>query len=301
MKLRSLDLNLLLVFKAVYAERSISKAAKKLNLSQPAVSNALNRLRRNLDDPLFTRTPHAMVPTSRAKTLAGPIHKALELLEAGMFDRDPFDCAESDRRFVVAVEDYGETVLLPALLSRLTRIAPHLKIVVRPEPGGELAQSMTEGKVDLSLDYFVQRDSAFRNECVLVDSLLTLSRRDHPGVGDKLSLEQYLAIRHVALIPRAGSMPMIDLALAKRGLRRDVAVNVPHFLSMPNIVKSTDLLCTLPTRMALIYVENFQLRKHAVPLRVPNFPIYLTWHRSADDDPAHQWLREEIANVCQSI
>lgn len=301
MNLRSVDLNLLLVFQTIYSERNISKAADKLSLSQPTVSNALARLRQRLGDPLFTRTPDGMVPTARAKTLAEPIRQALNLIEQGLREPDAFDYTQSDRRFVIGVEDYGETVILPRFLDWLAQSAPHLRIQVRPETGGQLGDAMKEGRVDLSLDYFVQRDPSFRNECVLTDGLLTLSRRDHPLVGERLSLEQYLTLRHVALIPRAEAMPMIDLALAKRGLRRHVAVEVPHFLSMPLLVQATEFLCTLPKRMAHLYADHFRLRTHALPLRVPNFPIYLTWHRSADDDPAHFWLRSHLIDFCKRL
>ncbi|AQV99284.1 LysR family transcriptional regulator (plasmid) [Cupriavidus necator] len=301
MNLRSIDLNLLLVFDTIYSERNISRAATKLALSQPTVSNALARLRERLDDPLFTRTPDGMVPTARAKTLADPIRQALDLIERGIRSDDAFDSARSDRCFVMAVEDYGETVILPRFSEWLAQTAPNIRLKIRPEPGGQLGMAMKDGQVDLTLDFFVQHDPSFRNECVLTDSLLTLSQCDHSHLSGRLTLEQYLAQRHVALTPRAGSMSMIELALAKRGLRRHIAVEVPHFQSMPVLVQKTKLLCTLPKRMAHLYADNFGLATHTVPLRVPSFPIYLTWHRSADADPAHRWLRENLIALCERL
>ncbi|CAE6754430.1 HTH-type transcriptional regulator LeuO [Paraburkholderia domus] len=301
MNLRSIDLNLLLVFDTIYRERNISRAASKLALSQPTVSNALARLRERLDDPLFTRTPDGMVPTARAKTLADPIRQALDLIERGIRSDDAFDHAHSERCFVIAVEDYGETVILPRFSDWLAQTAPNIRLKIRPEPGGQLGAAMKDGRVDLTLDYFVQHDPSFHNECVLTDSLLTLSRRDHPQLSGRLTLEAYLAQRHVALTPRAGSMSMIDLALAKRGLRRHIALEVPHFQSMPVLVQNTGLLCTVPKRMAHLYADNFGLTTHTVPLRVPSFPIYLTWHSSTDADSAHRWLRENLITLCQRL
>ena len=160
---------------------------------------------------------------------------------------------------------------------------------------------MRDGSVDLALDYFAQRDSSFHSECVITEDLLTLSRLDHPQVKERLSLETYLSLRHVVLTPRTDAMPLIDLALSKRGLRRHIAVEVPHFLSMPLMVQASNMLCTLPKRMAHLYADHFRLKAHAVPLRVPNFPIFLIWHSSADNDPAHRWLRDNLMEFCQRL
>ncbi len=301
MNLRSIDLNLLVVFDTIYTERNISRAAQKLALSQPAVSNALSRLRERLDDPLFIRTTHTMVPTARAKALAQPIREALLLIEGSLRAGESFDFAQSERRFVIAVEDYGETVILPGFLDWLARVAPKITVKIRPEPGFRLNSEMKDGQVDLALDYFLQRDQAFHSACVLTDGLLSLSRRGHEQLGDPLNLEQYLRVHHVALTPRSGSMPMIDLALAKRGLRRHVAVELPHFQSMPLLVRNTQMICTVPRRMANVYAQTFELQTHVVPLRIPNFPIYLIWHASVDADPAHIWFRQSLIQFCRGL
>jgi DNA-binding transcriptional LysR family regulator len=301
MHLRTLDLNLLLVFDAIYSERSISRAALKLHLSQPTVSNALARLRERLGDPLFERRAHAMVPTLRAKALAEPIRQALALLERGLRSADDFDYAHAEREFVVAVEDYGETVVLPRFIDWLSQAAPGIRIHIRPEPSAELQAELREGSVDLALDYFPLQDPAVRNVCVLTETLLTLARRDHPHVGERLSLETYLALRHVVLAHNGSSRPMIDLALAKRGLSRHIAVTVPHFLSMPVMVQTSDLVGTLPRRMALLYADHFRLRSYAVPLRTPQFPVYLLWHANADEDAGHRWFREHLVEFCQRL
>lgn len=301
MNLRSLDLNLLLIFDAIYDERSISKAARKLHLSQPTVSNALGRLRQRLDDPLFERSSQGMSPTPRAKMLAEPVRQALDILERGLRGHDEFDFAGSDREFVIAAEDYGETVILPRFIDWLAKVAPRIRIRIRPEPSSLLKGELRDGTVDLALDYFVLQDATYRNHCALTESLLSLSRRDHPEVAEKLSLETYLAQKHVALAPRTSTMSMIELALSKRGLQRQIAVTVPHFLSMPVMVQTTDMICTLPRRMAHLYADHFRLRAHAVPIRIPQFPLYLIWHESADMDPSHQWFRNHLMEFCQRL
>ena len=301
LNLRSLDLNLLLIFDAVYTERSISKAAVKLHLSQPTVSNALARLRERLEDPLFERSAQGMLPTPRAKILAEPIRQALAALERGLRDSSDFDFANAQREFVVAVEDYGETVVLPRFIDWLGQVAPGIRISIRPEPGTQLQAELREGAVDLALDYFPLQDKAVHSSCVMTETLLTLSRRDHPLVGERMGLELYLSLRHVVLAHRANSRPMIDLALAKRGMARNIAVTVPHFLSMPVLVQTTDLICTLPRSMALLYADHFRLKAHAVPLRVPQFPVYMLWHENAHGDKGHQWFREHLVDLCQRL
>lgn len=301
MNLRSFDLNLLLVFDAIYTERSISKAARKLHLAQPTVSNALARLRERLSDPLFERGGPGMSPTPRAKQLAEPIRQALDVLARGLSGDGEFDFANSDREFVIAVEDYGETVILPRFVDWLGKVAPGIRIKIRPEPSAQLVKELKNGEVDLALDYFVLRESGFGSRCVLTETLLSLSRRDHPTLTEKLSLENYLALSHVALTPRTDTMPMIELALAKRGMARRIAVRVPHFLSMPMLVQSSDMLCTLPRRMAHLYADHFRLKSFAVPLRVPQFPVYLIWHESTSRDPGQQWFRSHLTEFCERL
>lgn len=302
MNLRSLDLNLLLVFDAVYGERSISKAAEKLHLSQPTISNALARLRVRLGDPLFERSAHGMAPTPKARKLAEPIRQALNVLERGLRDDDAFDFAQSSREFVVAVEDYGEAVILPGFIRWLSGVAPGIRIRIRPESSAQLKAELRDGSVDLALDYFaLADDAAYRSKCVLTETLMTLSRRDHPAVLERMSLELYLALHHVVLSGPSNARPMIDLALSKRGLQRHIAVTVPHFISMPVMVQATDMICTLPRRMAHLYADNFRLRLHTVPLRIPEFPVYLIWHKSVEADAGHQWFRNHLMEFCQRL
>lgn len=301
MNLRSLDLNLLLVFDAIYGERSISRAAAKLHLSQPTVSNALARLRERLQDPLFERSAQGMLPTPRARKLAEPIRQALNTLEHGLRDDEEFDFARSEREFVIAVEDYGESVILPGFIRWLADVAPNLRMRIRAESSAQLAVELREGTVDLALDYFTLPDASYRHACVLTETLLSLSRRDHPLLGERMNLEQYLALRHVMLAAPANARPMIDLALAKRGLQRRIAMRVPHFISMPLMVLASDMICTLPRRMATLYADHFKLRAHAVPLRMPQFPVYLIWHQRLDADAGHQWFRSHLTEFCQRL
>ena len=299
--LRTLDLNLLLIFDAIYGERSISKAALRLHLSQPTVSNALARLRERLQDPLFERSAGGMLPTARARTLADPIRQALTTLERGLRGDDRFDFARAEREFVIAVEDYGESVILPGFIQWLADVAPGVRIRIRAETSTPIKGELRDGTVDLALDYFPLQEARYHHQCVLTESLMCLSRRDHPGLTERMTLDTYLAMRHIVLGTPTNARPMIDLALSKRGLQRRIAVTVPHFISMPVMVQSTDMVCTLPRRMAQLYADNFRLQSHVLPLRIPQFPVYLIWHEAQAADAGHQWLRSHLSEFCQRL
>ena len=301
MSLRSFDLNLLLTFDAIYSERSISKAANKLSLSQPTVSNALARLRIALDDPLFVRSAQGMVPNSKAKALAEPVRLALLIIERGLGEEKDFSFSQSSREFAIAVEDYGEVVILPRFVNWLSVVAPQIKIRIRAEPSASLKTALKDGAVDLALDYYPIRDPDYVNKCVTTETLLTLSRRDHPMIGDKLNLESFLALGQVIIEPRPDAIPLIDAALAKRGLKRQVTVTVTHFMSMPLIVQASDMIATMPRRMALLYASCFHVRAHALPLRSPQLPVYLIWHKSAEVDSGHQWFRNQLIDLCERL
>jgi DNA-binding transcriptional LysR family regulator len=299
MNLRSVDLNLLPVFDAIYTEGNLSRAARKLAMSQPALSNALARLRLTLQDPLFLRTSKGMRPTSRARLLAEPIRHALDLVQNALRANADFDYFSSKRTFVVAVEDYGEAVILPRFIEWVREVAPGIRIKVRPERSLDLKEALRQGEVDLAIDYFPIRESDFENRRLLTDVLVSMVRHDHSTVGDHLNLEQFVALPHVVLEQR--SRPVIDVALGKKGLKRNVAVVVPHFLSMPLIVKGSSLICSLPKRMAMIYAEYFRLKVLTTPVEFPPIPIFLVTHRSLENDAAHRWLRESLAELCARL
>lgn len=301
MNLLSFDLNLLRVFDAIYIERSVSRAAVRLSLSQPAVSNALSRLREAFDDPLFERTAEGMVPTPRAKAIAEPIQRSLDLLRAGLRKRGEFDYRQSSRTFELAVEDYGESAIFPRFFKWLNDVAPDIRVTIQAKPNSQVHSDLRRGKIDLALVYFAPIAPEFRSRRIMTDTLRTVARKNHPDVPDRLNLDTFLKLKHVALIPRSKNTPIVDLTLARQGLERHIAVQVPHFQSMPLIVQTTDMLGTMPKRMAHLYADNFGLQVHQPPLDLPAFPLYLIWHQSADNDVAHTWLRNALTDLCQRL
>lgn len=297
--LRSIDLNLLTVFDAIYAEGNLSKAAVKLAMSQPAMSNALSRLRAVLGDPLFLRTAKGMTPTPRARLLAEPVRHALDVIQNALRGNTQFDYHSSRRTFVIAVEDYGEAVIIPRFMDWVSEVAPGIRVRIRPERSAALTADLKDGNVDLAIDYFRVREPGFQNRHIMDDVLVSMVRQEHPTIGDHLTLEQFIEVPHVVL--QQPMRPVVDVALAKLGLERQVALQVPHFLSMPLIVKGTNFICSLPKRMANIYAEYFRLKILKTPVDFPPIPIYLVWHQGMDEDAGHQWLRESLFDLCARL
>ena len=301
MKLRSIDLNLLAVFDAIASEGNLTRAAYKLGMSQPAMSNALARLRETIDDPLFVRTAHGMESTPRARRMAEPIRHALDLMQNSLRQDSAFDYASSKRTFTVAVEDYGEAVVMPRFMEWLNRVAPGVRVRIRPESGNALLGEMKRGAIDMAMEYHRSHDDDFNVQPLMEETLVSMVRQGHPLVGDSLSLEQYASLAHVVIEPRSPRGPIVDRELKKRGLSREIALQVPHFLSMPLIVGTTDIICTLPLRMARVYAEHFRLKVLKPPIDFPSIPIYLVWNKSVDADPGHRWFRNSIHDLCQRL
>lgn len=296
-----IDLNLLAVFDAIYAEGNLSRAARRLGMSQPGTSNALARLRAAFNDPLFRRTTSGMIPTARARSLALPIQQALLLLRTSIDAQEEFEYRTSKRCFVLAVQDYGEAVILPPLLDFLRQKAPNLQLKVRPILGRPLNELLLPGEADLAISYIRAESPDFRHCKLTEDSHVAVMRKGYRGVGAVLSLDQYLALPHVTVIPATKEGSLVDRALAKIGRERHVALQVQNLLSLPPIARSTDFICTLPLRIANIYAREFRLRILEPPVKIPIFPVFNVWHQSLDSDPGHRWLRESIAKVCERL
>jgi DNA-binding transcriptional LysR family regulator len=298
MNLKTIDLNLLTIFDTILSERSLTRASAKLNMSQPAISNALARLRLALDDQVFVRTAQGMMPTPRAKQLAAPVRQALDLIQNSLREQGAFEFGKVKRKFVIAIGDYGEAVIMPRFVDWLAQVAPGIQVQVRPELGRNIQQELREGVVDLAMDYFRIRGAEFRNAHVMDEHLVSMVRQDHPDVGDSLSLEDYIALPHVVLTQ---DKPIVDSVLLSHGLARNIALQVPHFLSMPLIVQKTNFICTLPKRMALVYADFFRTKILKTPLEFPQIPIYFMWHQAAETDPGHTWLRHALLELCHRL
>ncbi|HEY1582235.1 MAG TPA: LysR family transcriptional regulator [Chthoniobacterales bacterium] len=307
MKLESLDLNLLLVLEALASERSVTRAAAKIGLSQPALSNALSRLRTLFHDPLFERTGGQMQPTPRARQLLVPLSEAISKLREAFETQSPFRPEASEREFLIATNDYVDSLLLPRVVHRLLRHAPSAAIrAVRTDylflPPVERLQS---GELDLALGFFgqtPQHNSGLLSKRLVAGRLVCILRAAHPRAARKLSLRTFVEIPHVRIMyPDTERQGSIDAILRSRGLARRIAVTVPHYLAIPAIVAESDLLGVVPEKLARRVAPRLRLKIFDPPVALPDISIVMAWHERLQFDRAHTWFREAIAATCAKL
>lgn len=301
MKLRDLDLNLLVTLHALLEERNVTRAARRLHLSQPAASNALARLRTLFGDALLVRTPNGMARTPKAELLVHRIGLALADLEQAVCAPTDFEPAQSEATFTIAMSDYTETVLLPHLLARLASEAPRVVLTVQPPTDRDL-QALEQGQLDVMFaPPMSQGGPTLFRQLLFDDRLVCIARQKHPVVRGALSLEQFLSVPQILVALQAGSRSAIDEQLAERGLSRHVTLRVPHFVVVPRIVAHSDLLATLAERVALDMAAPLGLQLLPHPLSPPRFSIVQMWHERTHNSPAHQWLRALIARISHEL
>jgi DNA-binding transcriptional LysR family regulator len=305
MNLRSIDLNLLLVFEALLEERSVTRAARRVGLSQPALSNALGRLRRTFGDPLLARSADGLRPTPRGEALAGPVRAALASLRAAIEGPPQFDPRAAQRTFHLLANDYVEILLLAKLSREVSAEAGEVGLRVsrvralfeapRPE---ELADTY-----DLALGFFPAAPaltSSLQSELLWEDRHVVIARLGHPNLRGGVTAREYAAARHAAVFYKGQGPGLIDALLAPEGLSRHPAALVPHFASVPFIVAATDLIATVPERLVARF-SSLKLQVFPPPLTIPSFRLAMLWHERYTADPAHLWLRRQTAATAARI
>jgi len=302
MNIRSFDLNLLLAFESLMIERNVTRAARRSGLSQPAMSNALARLRRTFDDPLLVRTPEGMKPTPVAQSLMGAVRAALDGLRAALEERPAFDARASQRTFHILANDYAEIVLLAPMTAELHAKAAGLTLRVdrprslfQPPPPSALAESF-----DLAIGFFpdaLSLDASLRSELLWEEQNVCVARAGHPSIRGRLSLRQYASAHHVAVFYKPEGPGVIDSLLEQKGYSRRSVVLVPHFASVAFIVAESDLIATVPERLALGFGKRLKLQVLPAPIAIPPFRLMMLWHERSHADPAHSWLRNLIAET----
>jgi DNA-binding transcriptional LysR family regulator len=293
----SIDLNLLSVFQEVYRERQISAAARRLGLSQSAVSNALARLRRAFGDELFVRTAHGMQPTPLAQQMAGPIGAAMAQVALALSQRSRFDPATSGRRFTLAMTDVGEVYFMPVLIERCRACAPHVEIASIRANGLTLKDDMETGRVDLAIGAFEDVSEALYHRALFRQRFVSMFRKDHPLAQGKVDLERFVAAQHLIVDAAQSPYDRINGLLEKAGVTAGARFRVPHFTAVPYIVSTSELVVTVPQKLAESAAAPFGLKWIEPPLALPTLQTNVFWHRRFNHDPGVQWLRGLIADV----
>jgi DNA-binding transcriptional LysR family regulator len=288
----NMDLNLLLVFDSIYKLRSLTIAGEQLGRTQSAVSHALERLRSVFDDPLFVRTSKQMRPTPKAEELAIPIRNALDTLQKAFSTSDTFYPEKVECVFKISMSDYCETVILPRLMHYLLNKAPKIQIEITspalamPQQGLETSMfDLVIGNRDVTAGIFQQK--------LWVDTFVCMVSNHHPQIKTTMTMDQYLEFPHVLFAPRGKKDRIVQETLKKKGFSRIVALKSPNILVIPEIIKKTPYIITLP-RMLATSIDNSQLKLLKPPVNFPNLPIMQYWHEAMHNDPAHCWLRKVI-------
>jgi DNA-binding transcriptional LysR family regulator len=294
----SLDLNLLVVFDAILKERNITLAAQRVGLSQPAMSSALGRLRRVFNDPLFVRTGSGMQPTPYAQLLASPIQRACDLVSTALQIGGDFDPATSTRTFGFYMTDIGEAVFLPRLLVALRHSAPGVRVKVARMPERGVGEAMAEGEVDFAIGLFPALKAGFFQQRLYRDEFVCVVRADHPVAQGPLGPAQFAAMRHVVVSTAGtGHEATIERAFARAKLRRRVDLTIPHFMALPMIVTQTDVIATIPRRLAQAFAAYPNIKLIDPPLKIPSFEIKQHWHERYHHAMANKWMRSLLAGV----
>lgn len=309
MNVSKVDLNLLVYLDVLLTECSVSRAAARLGITQPAMSNGLRRLRTVFDDPLLVRTTQGMQPTERAEALHPPVREALAIIERTVQLQTEFDAANSDRVFRIMASDYGEATLLPALLRELGRQAPGVAVDVLT-PSDVSFQDLEQGKVDMAINRFDQMPNSFHQTTVWHDNFSCVFHKDHP-LATEYNLEAYLAARHiwvsktgmgkgVGINPKQSMrLGRVDEALADLGHQRNIALFTRHYQIAALIAAQPDLVATLPGRLASQQASVGNMEVRQVPFMVPPFELKMIWSPLLHHNPGHRWFRRLVTQCGQ--
>lgn len=297
MNLRDIDLNLLVIFNQLLIDRRVSTTADKLGLSQPAVSNALKRLRTLLKDELFVRTARGMEPTPYALHLIEPIGYALSTLQNALNQRDSFDPATSERTFTLGVTDIGEIYFMPTLMAMLSNEAPNIKISTLRHNTGHLSDDIAAGNVDIAIGLLPSLTTGFFQRRLFKQRYVCLFRQGHPTARNPISLAQYKSLPHVGVTSTNTGHSEVDEWMTRKGISRDIHLHVPHFVAVGHILQSSDLIATVPERFAQKCSGPFQLETSPLPFKLPEIAINLFWHAKYNREPANMWLRQRIIEL----
>lgn len=290
--LRDIDLNLFIVFRHMLATGRVSETAKTLGLTQPAVSNALARLRRVLDDDLFVRTSRGMAPTPLALQLAEPVGVALDALHGALNHDIGFDPATSRHAFTIAMSDIGEIYFLPDLMESLAVEAPGVTISTVRNATADLRHELEEGHVDLAVGLLPDLQAGFFQRHLFRQRYVCLFRRGHALDREDMAVEHYMDADHVLVSSPGTGHGRIDQMLERHGVRRRIHLRVPHFVAVGHILHATNLVATVPETLARRSVEPFGLAWRPLPVPLPEIDIGMFWHTLYHRDAANRWLRD---------
>jgi len=294
MKISSFDLNLFVVMNAIYTEGSLTKAAEVVGITQPAVSNALARLREKFDDELFIRTGSGMVPTHKTENIISDVQKALNLMQRSINEPGEFNPTSSEKVFRISLGDISEGRILPYLLEYINKNSPGIVIESYYTARKDIVHSLATNELNFAVDPIIPRSKDVKTQKVFSDNFVCAHRANHPLTKlKKLDLDALLELKFINISNRKRGPAVIDTELAKLQLQRNIVLRAQHFLVTPEIVRNTDLVLVCSRSFAKKHGLNFK----ELPIELPPVEQYLIWHNSDDNDGSHTWMRELIAEA----
>ena len=289
--LAGIDLNLLVIFDALIAEQHVTRAAKKIGLSQPATSSALSRLRVLFQDELFVKSSRGVTPTPKAIALAEPIRQALLDIQAAISSQHNFDAATSERTFRLGMDDYTEALFLPRLLQYVERIAPNIKIQVFPSNWQRSSELLDADEVDFTLGHCPHWKTWHRRQLLYEERFVTVMSQNNPLAKNPITLTDYVAASHLLVSPKGDMVGLVDDRLSQLSLKRRVAMSMPNFLPATMVVATTNLIATLPAQIAKTCTSTLKLHISSLPFEMTGFSVDLLWHSKNERDSGHLWLQ----------
>jgi DNA-binding transcriptional LysR family regulator len=292
----NIDLKLLAVVTELHKTRSVSQTAENLDLSQSAISMSLAKLRKLFNDPLFVRTSSGMNPTPHAVELIGLLKNAEDILQTALDLHVVFDPMRSERCFNVYSSDIAQVTLMPRLMQRLRSVAPNVGIDLRRISEATPKQLET-GEADLAVGFVLPLGAGFCQQRLFKERFVCVARKDHPRVGDTISIEEFQEETHLAITTCGTGHGVFEKALEGRSIRRRVGLTVPSFLGITSIITTLDYLAVLPEQLARHLARNGNIKMLPLPFNVPSYYIMQHWHERYTQDPASKWLRSVVANL----
>ncbi|AMB47857.1 LysR family transcriptional regulator [Methylobacterium sp. AMS5] len=295
--LSRLDLNLLVALDALLTERSVTRAAGRIGISQSAMSHALARLRTAFSDELLTRGPDGMRPTPRALALMGPVQAALSQIQEITTPPDAFDPATADLTFTLGIPDSTEVLLMPTLIAHLRAVAPGVKLLLHTVDRHRILDDLDTGRVDLGIGVFEQGQTHHKRRILNKENYLCIFNAELVGVTPPISLEDYVRLPHLLTSLVESAHGVVDDALAKIGRKRVIALTSPRFSVTPFVVRQAPVIATMHARLARFFADSMGLTVSPAPIALPDVSISMIWHTSNDTIPSQRWLRETIVKL----
>lgn len=298
MSINKFDLNLFVIFDAIYTTQNLTRASEILCITQPAVSNALSRLRDMFNDPLFVRTGNAMVPTPVANNAIGPAREALKLMHTSISANRTFNPALAEITFAFSMADLFEAGIYPRLMPLLADRAPAVRLTNYKLPREKVPIALASAQLDFCVD-----GPAFHNErdiCRFLfaqDRYVLATRKNHPAIGETVTFEQFLALKHVRLRQDIERSDPVEVAIERLGEHRNVLIECNHLLTIPGLLMKTDLVACVPFH----FCKHFDLDWYELPFETPKLEYALYWHLRSDHDPSHRWMRNQLVEAVQSM